>query len=711
MKLLKKMIEWSLFVVLLTPLLLSKNFLFPFVSAKGFFFYVVMEIILLLASVWLLKNNLPKTKNKIFYFYVALVLFRIFLDIFGVSFFSSFWGSYERMVGVYTSLHFLLFLLLLSVFYGQKERCHRLLNVSLAVSVLVCIYAVLQKLGIYFWVVIPGDIRVYATFGNTAFLAGYLLMQLHFSAYFILVKKEYKWKMLYSAVLALNLLVLIWTATRGAFVALIVSALVSLLACLFIYKNLKLRLAIIGTLFLLVTAVSSVFIFKNSNIVQSNMALRRISYISLNDSTTKSRILLWQSALTASQDKILAGWGENNVRLALDRHYDGQLQEDWFDSTHNQFLDVLLANGVLGFVAYFGFFIFLLWRAWNLRKNDPKIAILFFSLFLSYYVANFFLFENFINSLFFVVALGFLIAVEDSYSKEKITVVKYFKIPKIFIVIILFLVVPVLLYISWKNITAMSYITRGSRLLRENTAEAIVLYNKGFDRMSFAYDNATAKIYEDVSKIVLDRQGIGAGDVANLLELTTKMSKKTMSTIGGYSYFYINLAKIYQAVTPILGSSYLENSFGLLSKARVASPNRVDVFFVLAQGYFLQGKYDQAEKTLYDSLQLHSREVEVYYNLAQIQMRQGDPVKGLESLKKMKETGSKVSSSDLEVFAKILVTREKWPELLQLFLWMDELYPKDENNYNNIITIYKKLGDSKKANEWVQKMNGLTKKI
>src|SRR3989344_1342551 len=83
------------------------------------------------------------------------------------------------------------------------------------------------------------------------------------------------------------------------------------------------------------------------------------------ESSTAARILVWQSALPAIQERPLLGWGVENFDQSYQGHFDNRLYldknigETWFDRAHNVIIDTFISIGAIGVlitlfvVAYF----------------------------------------------------------------------------------------------------------------------------------------------------------------------------------------------------------------------------------------------------------------------------------------------------------------------------------------------------------------------
>jgi len=96
----------------------------------------------------------------------------------------AFWGSYDRMQGLYTWLTYIAFFFVLAYRIRSWPQIERVISAIVFASVPVAIYGVMQHLG---WdpVVWGADTRtrVASTLGNAIFIGAYLLMCLPFTAY------------------------------------------------------------------------------------------------------------------------------------------------------------------------------------------------------------------------------------------------------------------------------------------------------------------------------------------------------------------------------------------------------------------------------------------------------------------------------------------------------------------------------------------------
>lgn len=726
-KILEKILIYGLVAVLFTPLVIGDKLVFPFVTTKAYYFYIIIDILAVVYLLLLSQKPFYPKKSKYLLFFIGLLVVGFLFDLFGVKFLNSFWGNYERMMGVYTSLHFLAYLWLLLSTFNTKEKYLKLLQISLVVSFLVGIYAILQKMQVVFYGMLNIDEnRSSATFGNPAYFAGYLLIFIFVAAYMLLrskqalvldqqyakqatiiaksKKSDKYWSYFYILSILLNTVILYFTATRGALLGLIVGAIVGIILVIIFHQNRKIKAIALTLLLVVALGLSSIFIFKQSAFVKNNLTLTRISEISVNDVTTMSRIRLWKMSIKAAQDRPIFGYGSNNMRLPLDKYHDYNLLEDWFDSSHNKFFDELLAHGYIGLGLQIVFFIALFILILKKIKEDLLGNATLFAFLVAYVVQAMFIFDVFIVNLSFIFVLGFLFinfANKDQGNIRQKKISVHLAVPAIIIMIFVFS------YIYSHTIRPAHNIILAGNLTTNDMSTAIDVYNKVDKDLFVNYDIFASAMAKTAMEVFKNNQQYTDVQIQGFIAQLTKVYERAIEDSGGYSYFYINLAKMYQIASVSPRLDYLDQSLTLLNTALVKAPNRLDIYYALAQGYFMKGDIATAEDSLNKALTLGVRQGEIYYKLAEIQARKGDPELAMSNINKSIEYGKILTFEELEGFAKLFIDRERWSEAVQIFIKMDQIQPNNADTYANIALTYSKLGDKQKAIEWINKISAL----
>ena len=273
---------------LLTPLLMSASFLFPYTSPKAFAFRILVELAAVGYFYLALKypenfftplfkggRGLPASAYDIRRWQaggilslsvLVFLIISLFSAFFGADFYTSFWGNLERGIGLFGLLHFIVFFFLLSAvfsidsdknktppflkggwggFKGQSFS-RQLIIVSVLTSALISLLAICQH---FFSLssLLPQSDRVYSLIGNAGILGSYLIFNIFLAGYLLLISfpstgpmggnnklsernavKSKTGVFLYSLFIILNSFALALTGTRGAWLGLAVGVVVFL---------------------------------------------------------------------------------------------------------------------------------------------------------------------------------------------------------------------------------------------------------------------------------------------------------------------------------------------------------------------------------------------------------------------------------------------------------------------------------------------------
>src|SRR3989339_695201 len=217
---LRYIIYGAIFLVPFIPFIVFNNTFFPFITGKAFTFRILVEIMVGLWAILALLNAKYRPKNSL-----VLVLSAVFVaviglaDIVGVNPLKSIWSNFERMEGWVTLLHLFGFFVVTSSLM-KKEIWYRFFNVSIGASILMSFYGFMQLAGKF--EIHQGSTRLDATFGNSSYLAIYMLIHIFLTLFLLLkVKKQSFVKWIYGLVIILQVITLYNTATRGALLGLV----------------------------------------------------------------------------------------------------------------------------------------------------------------------------------------------------------------------------------------------------------------------------------------------------------------------------------------------------------------------------------------------------------------------------------------------------------------------------------------------------------
>lgn len=242
----------------------------------------------------------------------------------------------------------------------KKEGSIRILKVSclgISIGILCLIYQG-----------ISGDVRAAGFFGHPMTFAGYLCMYLpllllgYFKSLF-----GTKYKYLSGIMFLAGLAALIFNGTRGAWLAIAITT--GILLLYYMFKNK--RNFIVGIV--LITVCGGI-------LVNNSAFMNRMSTITDNKYQSNSeRLLMWNSAWNMFKDYPVLGVGLGQYKDNYQKKYiSSKAKEPNLEHAHNNFMQMLAENGMVGFFGFMTMFTYIIWynfRKFLTSKNIYSIAI------------------------------------------------------------------------------------------------------------------------------------------------------------------------------------------------------------------------------------------------------------------------------------------------------------------------------------------------
>ena len=318
MQITKNIIKYSiltgLFLVPFIPFIVPSAMFFPFITGKGFAFRIITEIIFglfVILAFWE-KEYRPKlswiTKAVLVFTGIVLVA-----DLAGVNVSKSLWSNYERMEGFVLIAHLAMYYIVASSVFNTKQKWFRFFDVSIASSLIMSIYALMQLAGKE--TINQGGVRVDGTFGNATYYAIYIVFHIFICIYFAIDSTKPKWqRWAYLSIGVLNAFILYFTATRGAILGLIGGLILSGLMIIFLDKEntqlKKVSYYVIGFVALIIVGFIP---FKDTEYVKTSQVLSRFSTLGIAEIKTQGRYFVWPMAIKGFKEHPVLGWGQENV--------------------------------------------------------------------------------------------------------------------------------------------------------------------------------------------------------------------------------------------------------------------------------------------------------------------------------------------------------------------------------------------------------------
>ena len=588
-------IRIGVFLALFTPLVVAQNLFFPFITGKAFFFRFIAEVVFASWVVLLcIKPEFRPQRSAITLSASAFLGIAAIASIFGADFYHSFWSNFERMEGLVTLLHVGMFFIVVAHVLKTKKEWAYYFSASLGISAIVAGYGFLQWRGVLQMI---GDSRIYSTFGNSIYLAVYMMFHLFILSVFFEQAKSWSVRAVYAGLFLFEGSVFLLAASRGAFIGLASSIILFAFGLIFTSRNNWLRYISLATILLFVMLGVLIFRYPESTIVQKNEVFSRFSSLSLESVTNDARFLIWGIAWRAFQERPVLGWGLENFVIPYAKYYDPNLfgNEAWFDRAHNMLLEWLVATGILGFAAYLAIFIsigYVLARLVKRSTLDLFTAITIGGFFVAYLVQNIFVFDNIVTYILIVSVLAFV----HSMSRERKS--KNIGFSQGNVVIVTAIMIPTFIFIAYNSVllpmlTAQQLITALNSLTgRKSVEDVISEFRKAIDYETFGATETRERVADTAVQIAINSAGTNKA-FSQLLDFSIQEMENEIISHPQEPRPRVFLGKLYTIKHNISHNSFKEAESAYKNALAVA-PNYITNYLGLAELYMIEGKKEQA---------------------------------------------------------------------------------------------------------------------
>ena len=397
-------------------LLFVPTLLFPAILGKVIVFRLLIEAAFVLYA-YLLWKDYDRYKPVWGIGAMALCIFIIVLfvaAINGVSLYTSFWGTLDRMDGLFTYMHFPIMFMVLSGLYKDRSAWIVPLRVFVVIAV------ALGLAGVYGLIVLD-DVQYIS--GNQAFLAQALLFGAGMSIMLSMWEAQRAW--LWRITAGFLVLVLFATAIRGAMLGVLVGGTVFALWYAWRSQAVRVRVAVGGVIVIGAVLLGSIVVFKDSGIVTRIEPLDRLAHLSLEDSSVATRLNAWTTAFDAFKERPVLGWGPEHYATAFNTHFNPEFisfaaASIWFDRAHNIIFGLAVEAGILGVLSYLFLFGVALWYGFQLYKQEAFAGMTIVALLSAYFVFNLTLFDTMYSLIPFYLLFAFLAVSNSSTQTDRI---------------------------------------------------------------------------------------------------------------------------------------------------------------------------------------------------------------------------------------------------------------------------------------------------
>jgi len=609
------LIKWTILAglwgVLLIPFFVATSMFFPFITGKNFAFRIIVEIIF---ALWLYLAFVDANyRPKFSWISVSVGIFVLIMtiaDVFAVNPAKAIWSNFERMDGLVTLVHLLMYLFVFGNMMKSEKMWLWFFRSSLISSMFMMIYVLKEWLG-------TGASRVSVTLGNPIYVAVFFMFNFFFAL--ILVYKDVivksledkkpvktilsNWLTYVYKIAALICLFGIWrTSTRGVILGLLGGLVVTAIVVAIFEKQHKLvRNSFIGLLVGIAILIGGFLVVKDTQFVQNNVTLKRLADISWSNvqGQGQARQYVWPMAIKGWQERPILGWGQDGFNNIFNKYYDVRMynQEQWFDRAHNTPLDVLIAGGALGLISYLAIFIASIFVVFKKRNHfGVTESGLIIGVLAAYFAQNLFVFDNLISYMFFFVVLAYLYSIDTNDVKGNSKVFSEDIVNYVVVPILIAVFVPMLWYVNMKPIDANKTLIKAMQTLNQSPEKSLEYFKEVFTANTFGSSEAREQIISFTPQIAA-APTLSTEVKQGFVDLAyTQMQEQIKQTPDDarYQFFmgvFLNNMNQYPLALP-----HLENAVRL-------SPNKLAMLFELSKGYAYLGQKQKSlevAKSAYD---------------------------------------------------------------------------------------------------------------
>ena len=254
---LAKILRYLVYAAAFVPLIIFKDFVSPFHFGKVIIFRSIVEVmaVFYLLLIWRERSYLPKMTQIVWAFLFFEIAFSI-ATVFSVIPYMSFWGTLERMGGLFTFWHYFVYFIILISVFRDEAHWFNLFKFVIGIGVISAFYGFLQRTELE-WVVGSGNrSRIFGTIGNPALFAGYEILTSFLAMTLFLKSGNSKnIKVFYGLSAVIMIIAALMTAVRGSVLGIGVGFLAFALLYTAVYKSKRAKKFLLGLITILFTFV------------------------------------------------------------------------------------------------------------------------------------------------------------------------------------------------------------------------------------------------------------------------------------------------------------------------------------------------------------------------------------------------------------------------------------------------------------------------
>ncbi len=650
------------------------------------------------------KPEYRPRRDLFFWSFLGFTLAYTIATFVSVNVYTSFWGTLERMGGLYSFWHYFVFYVIASSVLRTKEEWMTFLKTTVFVGVLSAFYGFGQRTDISFFIGSGGRERIFGTVGNAALFAGYQILNVFVALILGLNSQKNRDRVLLLGSAAIMSLAVLMTAVRGSVLGLALG--LALFAGLYFMQShsRQARKFFVGLVGLFIVFVAFSLMFRTSSFVQNSAYLKRITDFSPSTYTVQTRFWAWQAGLKGWKENpktMLFGWGPENFNIPFSKYFNPQFfkgpgAETAFDRAHNMFVEVLVTMGLVGLIAYlllFGVLLRSLWRL--LRKPESRLAAAgFIGMTVAYMIHNFFIFDTSANFLVFFSVLAFIAWMNRGESKETLPAKKSGLSPGP-LTIVAFIVCALAIYLVYSTNVLASKANRA-------TTRGIVAgwtndFNGAMNYFKKAVDYGVPGKYEErnrMAQYLLDYSSENKLDqnFGTAVQLAIEEVEKNAeeNPLDYMPELYLSRLNI------ILGkddpkSPYNDEALVHANKALSYSPTFVRTYYEIGQAYLNKKDYNNAIAAFQKAVDLNPDVGLSYWYIGAIRIQEGNMAEGLKMIEQAQAHGYLMTENDFLNLAAVYIKSNDINRLVPIYEGLVKVAPNKAQYHASLAVAYARV--------------------
>lgn len=589
-------------IIVTVPIIAHYAYIFPYIYLKNISFRALVLLAIFLAFTALVsQHKLEIKRNYILWAFAFFVFIQLVAAIFGVNFINSFFGNYERMDGAVHYLFLLSYFVVLLSSFKKTVNWLIILRVSLFSALWIIVYDLFGRWG---WITQTPIIPNSGTIGNTLFFGSYLMFNVFFASLAFYIDKNKSWRIFYALSFAAILIMLFVNASRSSILGLLAGVFVVMIWWWF-KANKKVKLALVSLFILAGAFATLVFVQREKPWVQNTLFLKRFTDIAQGDFSTQNRLLIWQVAIKSFQEKPILGYGPENAVYGLNKNYNPQISEQWFDRVHNFVLDNLLAAGILGLLSFLTIFFFAFKKIFQYAKEHYALSAILSASLVAYLVSNLFTFDSLVTWLPLVLLLAFIsfLGSQDykTYSIERPSFVFKQAVYLQVFLFILFIFSFYFLIIQPTQTNKIGFKAAVYTLIKP--AQSLALYQKAFSYNTFGQQELIMALFDSTKNIIASEEV----DITMKQSFVDEIEQRILNVLAKDEQnirLRMSLADVYLDFAEI-EAVYNQKAIDLLKPSLDNFNNRLEIQSILARAYIQQNDLMEASKYLVSTVEIY----------------------------------------------------------------------------------------------------------